>query len=207
MNLTQLERNLLLIFIKNPEPGKVKTRLAKTIGNDEALKVYLNLLNYTLKITQHIQVDKHLFYDQEVPEKDMWPDNLYSKYCQFGADLGERMQDAFEKGFSKGYSSIVIIGSDCPELRPEIIEKAFLLLRSCDIVIGPARDGGYYLLGMKKVYASVFINKTWSSPSVFKETIDEISRLNLNLKLLPILSDVDNENDLHLLKDISISDI
>jgi len=187
-------KSALIIFIRNPVLGKVKTRIAATIGDENALVIYKHLLQHTKNITESLPVTKFVFYADEVITNDLW--NGYEKWLQSGTDLGERMSNAFESLFKKGFTKIVIIGSDCLELDEKILSDAFLNLNEYEIVIGPATDGGYYLLGMKSPFKNLFENITWSSNIVFKETIKQIEQRNLTLFLLPILNDVDEETDI-----------
>jgi len=115
---------------------------------------------------------------------------------QKGKDLGEKMQNAFQTVFNNGVSKTLIIGTDLPEISSEIINRSFELLNNNDIVIGPATDGGYYLLGMKNVYKELFTNLPWSTDKLFENTIDIINKLNLSISYLPRLSDIDTEEDL-----------
>ncbi|NBW35575.1 MAG: glycosyltransferase [Cytophagia bacterium] len=188
--------NLLLIFYRNPELGKVKTRLAATLGDEKALSVYLRLAEHTRKITQGLVADKLVFYSNAIVHKDLWDEAFYQKAEQAGENLGERMLHAFQYGFDQGYQRICIIGTDCLELNQEIIEKAFLGLSQHDAVLGPAKDGGYYLLGIKKPHTDFFQNKAWSTQTVTHDTLRDMLRLKLSVHLLPLLSDVDVEDDL-----------
>ncbi|SIT85418.1 TIGR04282 family arsenosugar biosynthesis glycosyltransferase [Pontibacter indicus] len=191
------EKNLLMLFVRNPELGKVKTRLAASVGPETALDIYLHLLRHTRDITQHLPLDKVVYYSEKVEEDDIWPATLYLKKLQHpDGDLGEKMKAAFEAAFAEGYTSVVIIGSDCPQLTPDIINQAFEALKTNEVVIGPALDGGYYLLGMRKLYHDLFQNKRWSTEHVFPDTIADIERLHLRHTLLPYLSDVDELEDL-----------
>ena len=185
----------LIIFIKNPEAGKVKTRLAKDIGNENALTIYKHLLAHTRKIAIGVKANRHLFYDDSISLKDDWPEIDFKKFVQQGDDLGQRMLNAFENAFLNS-QKVIIIGSDCMELNPDIIEKAFLELNNNDFVIGPANDGGYYLLGMKYTEQSFFQGKAWSTSTVFGDTVADISNLPKSLFILPLLSDVDTIADL-----------
>lgn len=185
-------QDALIIFVRKPELGKVKTRLAAQIGNEAALNIYKKLLSCTRQICQPISADKYLFGAET--EKDICWQGFYN-YQQFGKDLGDRMHLAFETLFKKNYKKILIIGSDCPSLTTEIIEHAFESLSKNDIVIGPARDGGYYLLGMKKLWPDIFLNKKWSTALVFEDTLKSIENLKLNYKMLPVLRDVDEAVD------------
>lgn len=193
------KEQLLLIFIKNPVLGKVKTRLAKDIGMPKALEVYQYLLEHTRQITKGLTTDKAVFYSEYVDLADAWDNAYYQKFAQQGSGLGERMNNAFRLGFEQGYQSMVIIGSDCIEINQEIIEEAFNALKTNDFVIGPAKDGGYYLLGMNKLYTKVFVNKTWSTSGVFAATMQDFTDIGASVHLLPKLSDIDTVADLELL--------
>lgn len=189
-------KELLIIFYRNPELGKVKTRLAKTIGDKKALAIYLMLANYTRVITQDIQVDKVVYYSHFIDTEDAWLDQLYKKKLQSGEDLGKKMLHAFEEGFQNGYQRICIIGTDCFELNSSIVSKAFAQLKKEDAVLGPAKDGGYYLLGMNQLLKEVFQNKLWSTASVASSTLQDFKNKNISCALLPELTDVDEEKDL-----------
>lgn len=188
-------KQALLIFVRHPEPGKVKTRLAAVLGNDTALSIYKKLLQHTLQITKAVKADKFVFYTENIVENDLWQRPDYFKNAQGSGDLGDRMCNAFELVLAKGYDSVSIIGSDCYELSTLIIDQAFSFLQKNDIVIGPAKDGGYYLLGMKKLHPSFFKNKSWSTNNVLQNAIDECNCLGLHYETLPVLSDVDEAND------------
>lgn len=189
-------KNLLIIFVKNPELGKVKTRLAKTTGNQKALEIYKELLLRTLIITKPLECDKAVFYSNYIDDYDIWDSKTYKKYVQEGKDLGEKMKNAFELMFSKGYENIIIIGSDCFQLTTDNLENSFANLAKRDVVIGPAQDGGYYLLGMKRLHSRLFENKEWSTENVFLDTLLDVEKENLSYFLSETLSDVDHEEDL-----------
>ena len=186
----------LIIFAKNPEIGKVKTRLALTLGNEQALSIYKELLEQTVANTSSLPFKKFVFYSDYIEQSDIWPNEWYSKELQIGYDLGERMKNAFAALFEKGFTDVVIIGTDCPSLTQEIVCTAFHNLKDHDVVMGPAEDGGYYLLGIKKNQPSLFENIKWSTETVLKETIKKCGELNWNHYLLPVLNDVDEEKDL-----------
>ena len=188
--------NALIIFIKNPVLGKVKTRLAATVGDETALEVYKELLNYTQKITLLIDADKFLFYADFLQREDEWPNDRFIKHLQKGNDLGERMYTAFEDTFLNKYQKVIIIGSDCLDLSASVIEDAYKFLNESDVVIGPAKDGGYYLLGMKNPHSCLFKNIAWSTSQVLKQTVSICRSQHLNYSLLPTLTDIDVENDL-----------
>lgn len=189
-------KNAILLFIKNPELGKVKTRLAKTIGNERALEIYKKLLTHTQSIASPIDADKFGFYSDTINNDDQWSAADYYKKLQFNGDLGQRMAAAFQEVFSLGYQSVCIIGSDCFELTSAIICDAFSKLENHDVVIGPAYDGGYYLLGMILFHETLFQNKSWSTDTVFPDTINDFEKLAVTEYHLEKLSDIDEEKNL-----------
>lgn len=189
-----MKTNALLIFTRNPELRKVKTRLAKTIGDEKALIVYNDLLSHTMIETHAIDCDKFVFYDTAIIEDDIWPEEYYQKKLQSNGDLGQRMHDAFEILFEMGYQNCIIIGSDLFDLKAIIIETAFKKLMNHDVAIGPAEDGGYYLLGLKKGHPAIFQNKDWGTDSVFKATMRDLK--GQKVCLLDTLNDIDTFEDL-----------
>ncbi|MEX0904128.1 MAG: TIGR04282 family arsenosugar biosynthesis glycosyltransferase [Balneolaceae bacterium] len=190
------KENVLIIFIKNPEPGKVKTRLGASIGEIKAYRIYKKLLEHTRNISLSTELHRQLWYSSFVDHTDEWNPKQFEKHLQKGKDLGERMKNAFEHVFNEGYKHVVIIGSDCPELTPDILEEAFETLKVCDIVIGPSEDGGYYLLGMNQFISGFFTDINWSTNTVFDETIQTAAELDLHYRTLPVLNDIDNADDL-----------
>lgn len=189
-------KRLLIIFYRNPQLGRIKTRLAAEIGDSKALAIYLFLSAHTRNITEHLAEDKVVFYSDYIDTEDSWSNSIYQKQLQNGADLGQKMYNAFLHGFEKGYGSICIIGTDCFELTSSIIADAFNALTSSDAVIGPAKDGGYYLLGMNRLRMEYFENKSWSTDSVLKDTIADFEKAEIKFHELPVLSDVDVRADL-----------
>ncbi|MBC8046869.1 MAG: TIGR04282 family arsenosugar biosynthesis glycosyltransferase [Fimbriimonadaceae bacterium] len=184
-------------MLKNPVKGKVKTRLAKDVGDEKALEIYLKLLEHTKNITENIPADKFLFYSDIVERNDLFSNSIYKKYTQCSGELGVRMDYAFSIPFKNEYKNVVMIGADCYELQPRHIEEAFDKLSDHDFVIGPAKDGGYYLIAMKKWSRWMFQNKNWSTESLFTETKNEIISNNGKLFELEILNDVDTVEDLN----------
>ncbi len=191
-----MKPDLLIIFYRNPELGKVKTRLAATVGDEKALAIYLKLASHTRSIVTEVDCDRIVWYSNFVDTEDNWPNQQFKKEVQQGSDLGSKMEFAFEHAFRQGYSRVCIIGTDCLELTEEIVRDAFGKLKNHDAVLGPALDGGYYLLGIKKVHPEFFTNKIWSTDSVFSKTVEDFKRLNLSYHLLPTLRDVDTADDL-----------
>ncbi|TDG34832.1 glycosyltransferase [Pedobacter changchengzhani] len=189
-------KQVVLIFVKNAVKGKVKTRLAATLGNNVAFNVYLDLLKHTEKCTHLLNVKKIVYYSDFIESEDIWTEDVYEKQLQNGADLGERMQNAFEYAFANEHEHVAIIGSDCFEITPEIIEDAFKQLAYCDVVVGPALDGGYYLLALKTAHKALFQNIKWSTDQVLNQTLHLCHKMGLKTIELQTLSDIDNEHDL-----------
>lgn len=186
--------HLLLVFTRNPELGKVKTRLAKAVGNEHALEIYKRLLEHTKEVALEIDANRRIGYSELVRANDIWNNTHFQKFKQQGVDLGDRMYHAFAKAFTDSYQKVIIVGSDLYDLRKEHIEQAFEALDTHDFVIGPAQDGGYYLLGMKQLEKSVFYQKDWGSSSVYDSTIKDLSAY--TVYTLDTLNDIDHVEDL-----------
>ena len=189
-----MNKNLILIFTRNPELGKVKTRLAASIGDQNALEIYVQLLEHTKKVALNTSYDKQVLYSVEINHDDMWDANSFQKKLQVGDDLGQRMLNAFQRGFEDGYEKIVIIGSDLIALESTDIDKAISKLDDNDVVIGPAEDGGYYLLGLKSVPMNIFANKEWGTDTVLKDTLLDIASLKYHF--LEEKNDIDTYEDI-----------
>jgi rSAM/selenodomain-associated transferase 1 len=191
-------KTALIIFVRHPELGKVKTRLAKVIGDHKALYVYNLLLAHTRQITIPLNCRKFIYYTDQVIEHDIWTFPGYTKRQQFGEDLGARMSNAFKELFDQGFKRVMIIGSDCYQLQTTALEQAVNALADNDVVIGPTFDGGYYLLGANRYVPELFTDKAWSTDQVTNQTIATVTRLALTYGLLQKLHDVDEATDLEL---------
>lgn len=189
-----MPKKLLLIFTRNPELGKVKSRLAQGVGEKNALEIYKRLLSHTREIASQIDCTRRVGYSVKVRENDLWDNALFDKFAQEGEDLGERMGNAFKEGFKEGYEQIIIVGSDLFDLKKTHIEEAFTALDTNNTVIGPAKDGGYYLLGMTQYISSVFNHKQWGTETVFKDTIADLEPFTKHT--LEMLNDIDYASDL-----------
>jgi len=186
-------RRALIIFIRVPELGKVKTRLAEEVGDEKALDIYKALLTHTRSVAEMVNATPYLYYASD-PVDDEWSSTVFHKKIQNGNGLGERMKNAFQSVLTT-YDSAIIIGSDCPQLSIEIVDNAFMHLEENDAVLGPTYDGGYYLLGMKNEYSFLFENIEWSTDSVFSQTTQRLAEHHLSYEVLPTLSDVDHKSD------------
>ncbi len=187
-------KSLLLIFAKNPDLGKVKTRLAESIGEQKALEIYQILLNHTFEIASSINADKKVLFTQRLEKLALFKKYEFGQDIQIGKDLGDRMGNAIKIGFEKGYQKIVIIGSDLFDLQTTDLEKAFEALESFDACIGPAEDGGYYLLGLSFWDESLFQEKAWGTNQVLAQTLKNVS--SKNVLLLDEKNDIDTVDDL-----------
>ncbi|RSK34557.1 TIGR04282 family arsenosugar biosynthesis glycosyltransferase [Hymenobacter metallilatus] len=187
----------LLIFARHPELGRVKTRLAADIGAEGALAVYQELLAHTRAVVAPLAVHKTVWL-AEAPAAPLpapeWPG--YEPLLQPAGDLGQKMQTAFAHAFARQAGRVLIIGTDCPGLTTALLTEAFEALLTHDVVLGPAADGGYYLLGMRQLYPQLFQAKSWSTATVRAETLADIRRLQLRLHQLPELQDIDTGADL-----------
>lgn len=185
----------LIIFVKNPRIGYVKTRLAHTLGDEAALSIYHFLLEKTRLVAQGTRARRLLFYSDYVELNDAWPETDFEKRVQCSGDLGIRMAQAFREAFEAGAEKAGIIGSDCPALSSDVLNAAFGLLENADFVIGPTPDGGYYFLGMRRFEPGLFSGIAWSTDEVFGQTVRQIENLGKRAVLLPVLSDIDTESD------------
>lgn len=186
---------MLMIFVKNLIPGMVKTRLAADIGIDKALDVYMELVNHTNSITKKLDINKTVYYSEYVEVEDVWDTGGFELASQKGNTLGEKMSIAFDEAFDSN-NKVVLIGSDCYELTSKVIESSFVMLDDHDIVVGPAKDGGFYLLGMKEYFPQLFQDKVYSTDSVLKDLLETAEELELSVYQLPTLSDIDVLDDL-----------
>ena len=189
-----MNNNLIIVFVRSPELGKVKTRLARSIGDQSALNIYKILLKHTAAVLRDLSFDKVVYFSEKIDNNDFWENSLFEKKLQKGVDLGERMHHAFDTAFNKGYKKVLIIGSDLFDLTSSLITSAFEALETYDISIGPSLDGGYYLLGMKKLQPEVFKNKKWGTDSVLENTLQDLKKQ--KIKLLKALNDIDTLEDL-----------
>jgi rSAM/selenodomain-associated transferase 1 len=193
--LSRTSQRALLIFTRNPEQGKCKTRLAASIGDEAALAIYRYLLHHTAAITRKLNgVDRFVYFSEHLGDGTYWDPTSFQYRLQSGEDLGERMLQAFREAFSMGYSEVVIIGSDLYDLSAEDLNTAFQEMGRNEVVLGPAADGGYYLIGMKYPIPALFRGKQWGMENVLKDSLDDLK--GYRTFLLPIRNDVDRYEDI-----------
>jgi len=184
---------LLMVFIKDSSKYPVKTRLKTSIGKNKSIWVYNQILKKTVLVLKNIKTDIAVFHYNSIISKN--PFKNFSKWnkIQIGKNLGEKISNAFNWGFEKGYKKIIIIGSDLWDLNEEIINKGFLELNKNKVVIGPSIDGGYYLLGLNKKMPKIFEGIKWGTQSVLAETLKLLEH---EPYILPELNDIDTFEDL-----------
>jgi hypothetical protein len=194
--------NLLVMFVKYPEPGQVKSRLALTLGDRDAAQVYktvtAKLISAVAPPSKGAGYDMAVAYSPADAADDMrtWLGSGIQLRPQTGANLGDRMRKAFADGFALGYKRIVIIGSDCPAVTQKLIIEALRKLDRHEVVIGPAADGGYYLIGLCQAEPNLFTVIDWSTEHVLAQTIERCNTLHRSYVLLPELRDIDQIEDL-----------
>ncbi len=171
----------------------VKTRLAATCGPEEALQIYGHLVDRALTVCRQIDASRLLYYHPEIPHEDGFGP-AFDRYRQVEGDLGAKMQAAFDQTL-RDHDKAIIMGTDCPYITEEIIHKGFDLLDEADVVLGPALDGGYYLLGLRQRLPTLFQDMVWSTPSVYAETCARAEAARRTVADLPALSDIDLEVD------------
>ena len=197
----------IIIFTRYPTPGASKTRLIPALGADGAADLQRKMTEYILKELQKLQgtVDIEICYTgASNTEMLSWLGNNYKYSEQRAGDLGDRMLQAFSDSFNNGYKSIVVIGADCPSITNKVLHNAFIALESNDVVLGPATDGGYYLIGLHAANSEIFKGIKWSTDTVLSDTKNNIYQQNLKLHLLEELSDIDEPDDLQVWKNILI---
>ncbi len=198
-----LSHNVLLIFVKYPEPGFVKTRLAKDVGDKNAARLYRLFAEEILNRTKDEKFRRIIFFSPPDKKSEIidWIGGNWEMCPQAGKDLGERMCSAFRFAFKQGGKKAVIIGTDSPLLDSVTIVKAFVELETNQCVIGPSPDGGYYLLGLSAPHMELFQGVDWSTPKVFSQTVSILNKLGVKFTLLEEHFDVDTVDDLIILKE------
>lgn len=197
------DKRCVVLFVKLPEKGRVKSRLALHVGEDMALRLYENMVLDAIDMLKRGRFPFRICYTPQDARDQMtgWLGQEYDYQPQTGGDLGDRMEGAFVRVFSGDIEQVLLIGSDIPGLTTGVIEEAFTSLLTNDAAIGPADDGGYYLIGFRKntFFPGIFHDMAWSTSAVFRETTDRLHEVSRKVHLLPELTDVDTVEDLRTL--------
>jgi len=189
-------KRAVIVFQKALVLGEVKTRIAETLGAEKALEIYKQLLAHTHQVVDALEETEVFIFQNKFDSER--PSSLLSNkqiHLQKGQDLGEKMKNAFSKVFQLGFEQVIIIGTDCLELTPQHLKDAFQLLSNNSCVIGPAKDGGYYLLGLQKMIPLLFKGIAWSTAEVFNKTCEILMNSNQPYALIESLSDIDTAHD------------
>jgi len=195
--------NVLIIFVKYPKPGAVKTRLARDLGSEAAAAIYRSTAEKVIENTRRGSYRQVIYYADNVAIEQMrrWLDDDHRFISQRGSDLGERMENAFREAFAGGAKNVVVIGSDCPGIDQACIDAAFTALKHADCVIGPANDGGYYLLGLKALPEGFFERIDWSTDKVYTQQCVKAQRAGYVLDVQETRIDIDIEEDLIMISE------
>ena len=188
-----MKKEVVLVFQKNAILGKVKTRLASGMGELRALEIYGHLIQLTYSALEEVSVPVWTYFSDYIPESTH--PSVEKSLVQEGQDLGERMANAFARSFESGMEKVVLIGTDCPTLQSNHLNEAFEALNHSDLVVGPATDGGYYLIGMNRRADYLFEGITWSTSQVLSQTLNVASQHGLTTTLLHEQDDIDTQED------------
>lgn len=191
----------LIIFTRYPEPGKTKTRLIPALGAEGAAEFHRQMTENTVKMVREFAasypVSTEIRYtggSAELMRDWLGADLRYT--LQGDGDLGDRLRESFQGAFDLGKTAVMAIGTDCRDLNMGILAEAHEKLKTGDIVLGPADDGGYYLIGSSRFISEVFVGIRWGTSEVLQQTLTICQRLNLSIELLPQLADIDRPEDL-----------
>jgi rSAM/selenodomain-associated transferase 1 len=205
----QSAKECLILFTRYPEPGKTKTRLIPLLGAEGAATLQRQMTEHKLAEVNQLltfyllSVEVHFAGGNEQLMQE-WLGLNWVYRRQSEGDIGDRMASAFQASFAAGMTAGVLIGSDCPDLNAPLMAEAFQLLRQHDLVLGPALDGGYYLIGLRRLIPELFTGIPWSTAEVLQQTITIAQRLGLAVAKLPLLSDVDRPEDLSVWKQANL---
>lgn len=188
----------ILVFVRAPEAGRVKTRLAAEVGPEAALRVYVRLAEHTLREARAAGAAVRVHFTPAGAEDAVrrWLGEGVAYLPQAEGGLGERMRRAFEEAFAAGHGRVVIVGSDLPGLSAGLLRQALALLERNEAVLGPAADGGYYLLGLRRAVPEAFQGIPWSTGEVLARTVERLRAAGVEPVLLETLGDVDEAEDL-----------
>jgi len=194
------QKTCILLFVKYPKKGTVKLRLCRDLDEDLVVEMYRCFVQDTLKMIKKINLPFFIcFHPPEAQNKFVqWLGSTHQFLPQTGSDLGERMKNSFTEVFTKGVQNAILMGSDSPDLPENYVNQAITTLKNKDVVLGPTRDGGYYLIGFRTTAFTpqVFDEIHWSTPLVLQETLIKLQQAQRSVGLLPVWNDIDTFSDL-----------
>jgi uncharacterized protein len=201
--------NYLIVFTRYPEPGKTKTRMISLLGDEGAAMLQRQMTEYTIKKVKQLSsifpvLIAIYFAGGDRQSMQDWLGTGFIYQPQSEGDLGQRMRLAFDRAFVADMKKVIIIGTDCPELNTTILSEAVDALNRYDLVLGPAADGGYYLIGLSRLIPELFADISWGTSEVLAQTRKIAQKLQLSLHYLPILRDVDRPEDLYIWQQLNI---
>ncbi len=196
-------KETLIIYSRYPEPGKTKTRMIPQLGAEDAAQLQREMTEHTLNTAKKIKSDREINIEIHFAGGNQhlmsdWLGKDIKCVPQISGDLGDRMNSSFTQAFDSNSRGVVTIGIDCPDIDRQILNNAFNSLQNNDLVLGVAKDGGYYLIGLNKATPELFQNIDWGTDKVLNQTKAIAQQLNLNTQYLTTLSDVDRPEDLHV---------
>jgi rSAM/selenodomain-associated transferase 1 len=191
----------LIIFTRYPEPGKTKTRLIPVLGDVGAANLQKQMTEHTIFQVQELQKITSVSFEVQftggnLEKMQNWLGNDLGYQFQGEGDLGARMERSLVNAFNQKAEQVIIIGTDCPDLNSQILATAFEQLKNFNLVLGPALDGGYYLIGLQQPIGELFMNIPWGTAQVFAKTGEIAQKLNLSIGYLQYLADIDRPEDL-----------
>ncbi|MCJ8283759.1 MAG: TIGR04282 family arsenosugar biosynthesis glycosyltransferase [Rivularia sp. ALOHA_DT_140] len=197
----KIAKKHLIIFTRYPQPGKTKTRLIPALGVEGAANLQRQMTEFTLTKVKKFQLEAGISFEIRFAGGDLqlmqnWLGTELNYQLQGEGDLGQRMNNSFLSAFNQGAQEVVIIGIDCPGIDAQVLARAFEKIQNSDLLLGPAVDGGYYLIGLKRAIGKLFINIDWGTAKVLQQTVDIAQKLNLSIDYLKTLADVDRPEDL-----------
>ncbi len=203
----KIAKKHLIIFTRYPQPGKTKTRLIPALGVEGAANLQRQMTEYTLSKVKKFQKSAGISFEIRFAGGDLqlmqnWLGTELNYQLQGEGDLGKRMKNSFLSAFDKGAQEVIAIGIDCPGVNAQLLAEAFEKIRNCDLLLGPAVDGGYYLIGLNRAIEELFINIDWGTAKVLQQTMDIAQQLNLSVAYLQALADIDRPEDLPIWQNI-----
>lgn len=200
-SLLAIAKQHLIIFTRYPEPGKTKTRLIPALGAVGAANLQRKMTEHTIFQVRELQKTTDISWEVRFAGGNSqlmqdWLGYDLTYQCQGDGDLGSRMARSLAHAFQSGAAQVIIIGIDCPSINCYILNQAFKQLHTHDLTLGPAIDGGYYLIGLCRLIPELFVNINWGSSQVLQQTLNIAEKLKISLSYLPPLADVDIPEDL-----------